>query len=197
MSTAAATEPAFAPPRSLAAWQAKALHTVTCPSGQRLRIRIRGLATILEAGDLPEDLVDIAFTELTHEMGAAGAITKDLVGGEVSDEQRTRALRRMREFGRLQRHLVCVSVEEMEQGGDWQPVTLTLDDLDVLPEDDLAMVAEIVQRLRGQDARGVTIGVDPLDRWASFREAHGCAAEGCEGCETVVRLFSSAHLGQV
>lgn len=186
-----------APRPSLSRWQARSLHTVTCPSGQRLRIRILGLAAILEMGDLPEDLIDIVMLELTTVDGVAGALAKDLVGDEITDEQRERVLSRMKDYGRLQRYLAINAIEEVEEDGGWYPIDLELDDLDALPEDDLAMVAEIVQRLRNQDARGVTIGVEPLDRWATFREAHGCADQGCPSCEEVIRRFSSSDMGPV
>lgn len=189
------------PPRSsLAAWQARALHTVTCPSGQRVRIRILGLGTILQAGTLPEDLIDIALIEITSENGAAGAIAKDIAGDEnyeITEEQRKRGMERLSEFGRLMRYLSITAIEEVEVEPDvWEPVTLTMDDIDALPEDDLAMVAEIVQRLRGTDARGVTIGVEPLSRWETFRELHSCD-EGCSSCEKVIERLSSSNVGSV
>jgi hypothetical protein len=59
------------------------------------------------------------------------------------------------------------------------------------------MVSEIVQRLRVTDARGVRIGVEPLDRWASFREAHGCPDQDCPGCAQLVRELSSVDVGDV
>lgn len=186
------------PPRSLAGWQAKSLHTVTCPSGQRVRIRILGLGTILQHGDLPEDLIDIALIELSSEGGAAAAIAKDIVDDEISEAQKERALKRLGEFGSLMRHLAITAIEEIEVAPDeWEPIRLTMDDIDSLPEDDLAMVAEIVQRLRGVDAKGVTIGVEPLNRWEVFHEVHGLSFEDCDGCQTFIQRLSSSDVGEV
>jgi hypothetical protein len=182
-------------PDAVSAWASRTVHTVTGPSGQRLRIRFRGLAQILEHGELPTELVDIAFMELTQEFGAAGAIMKSLASGDVTDEQKEEALERMKEYARLQRFLVIDAVQAIEVDGEFVPVTLTEEQLDALPEDDLGMVAELVQRLRAHDARGVRIGVEPLDRWARFRETHGCPDEGCEACETLIRELSSTDVG--
>jgi hypothetical protein len=169
---------------------------VTCPSGQRLKIRIPGIATLLEHGDLPDDLLDIALLELAHADGAAGALASQVQQADTPEAQ-AEALERLQAFGRFQRELVCAAVVGLEGELGWTDITLTLADLDVLPEDDLAMVAEIVQRLRATDARGVRIGVEPLDRWAMFREAHGCPGEGCEGCQKIVDVFSSSDVGGV
>jgi hypothetical protein len=91
-------------------------------------------------------------------------------------------------------------VQAVETAPDvWEAVTLTVESMTdgSLPEDDLAMVAEIVQRLRGHDAKGVRIGVEPFDRWDSFREAHGCPDENCEGCKKLIELFSSVDVDGV
>ena len=171
----------------LDAWQRRAVHTVTGFSGQRLKIRIPGIATLLEHGDLPEDLVALAVAELTDVAGAASWVAQP--------EDMNEKMGRIEAFGRFQRHLVCSAIVAVETEEGWQDVELSLDDLEMLPEDDLAMVAEIVQRLRGQDARGVRIGVEPLDRWATFRKAHACPDEGCEGCAKLQDEFSTADLG--
>lgn len=179
---------------NLAGWQARTLHTITCPSGQRLRIVLPGIGTLLEHGELPDQLIEIALLEMTRPDGAAGAIAKQLE--DTPDTPREVILERLAEFAGFQRHLVCAAVREIETADTvWVPVTLTPDQLDSLPEDDLAMVAEIVQRLRGTDARGVRIGVEPIDRWAGFHEAHGLDPEGCEACAAFLAELSSTDVG--
>ena len=151
-------------PPSLAGWQARTVHTITLPSGQQVRMRLPGVATILEHGDLPEDLIDLAIAEITKDGGAAALVT------EQQDRETT--LARLREFTAFQRHLVAAALVEPKMS--YEQVTDAVVD-GTLPEDDLAMVAEIVQRLRDHDAAGVKVGVEPLDRWATFRQLHGCA----------------------
>jgi hypothetical protein len=182
---------------SLATWRARALHTITLPSGQRVRIRIPGIATLLEHGDLPEDLLELALLELTSEGGATAKLASDLASG---DGERQQVLERIARYGEFQRHLVCAAVVAVEtEPGDFAPVALRPEDLldGSLPEDDLAMIAEIIQRLRAHDAKGVRIGVEPLDRWATFRAAHGCPDTDCPGCAKLVQALSSADLGAV
>lgn len=193
------TKHASTPPTpSLAAWQARATHTITLPSGQRIRIRIPGIGTLLEKGDLPEDLLEMALLELTAEGGATAALAGELANAENGN--REKAVERIARYGEFQRHLVCAAVVAVETAPDaFEPLTLTPESLldGSLPEDDLAMVAEIVQRLRAHDARGVRIGVEPIDRWATFRESHGCADEGCEGCQKLIDALSSTDVGAV
>lgn len=198
----AKTKTASTPPTpSLAAWQARATHTITLPSGQRIQIRIPGIGTLLEKGDLPEDLLEIALLELTTEGGATAALAAELAQSENGN--REQALERLASYGEFQRHLVCAAVCGVETSPDvFEPITLTAESLfdGSLPEDDLAMVAEIVQRLRAHDARGVRIGVEPIDRWATFREAHGCDGDEpgnppCKGCEKLVAALSSVDVG--
>lgn len=188
------TPPGSAPP-SLAAWQARAVHTITLPSGQRVRIRIPGIATLLEHGDLPPDLIELAFLELSQEGGATGALAQELATSSENG-QRKEALDKIARYGRFQRELVRAAIVAVETEPEiFADVALSFEELDALPEDDLALVAEIVQRLRAHDARGVRIGVEPLDRWATFREAHGCPDQDCPGCAKVVHVLSSAHMG--
>ncbi len=205
--------PTSAPPDPLGAWQRRTLHRVTCPSGQRLKIRIPGLATMLEHGDVPDDLVELALAELSNERGATGLLAEELAQASDApddDEARARVLERLKEYGRLQRVLACEAIAYVEAGEDgpadvvdadgsrWFAIELTIEDTyGELPEDDLAMVAEIAQRLRLYDAQGVRIGVEPLDRWTSFREAHGCPDADCPGCAKLIESVSSAHVGAV
>jgi hypothetical protein len=183
------------PGSPLSGWQARALHTITCPSGQRLKIRIPGIATLLEHGDVPDDLVELALLELTAENGATGALAADLAKSD--NGKRAEIIEKIGRFGAFQRELVRAAVAAVEVAPDeWQEVHLSQADVasDALPEDDLALVAEIVQRIRAYDARGVRIGVEPLDRWAAFREAHGCPDENCEGCQKLLDELSTADV---
>ena len=195
MSTKTASTP---PSSSLAAWQARALHTITLPSGQVVKIRIPGIGTLLEHGDLPEDLLEIAVLELTTEGGATAKLATDLATSENGEREKT--LERIARYGEFQRHLVCAAVSAVQTAPDtFEPITLSPESLlqEALPEDDLAMISEIVQRLRAHDARGVRIGVEPLDRWAMFREAHGCDDENCKGCQKLIDALSTADVGGV
>jgi len=185
------------PSPSLSVWQARSVHTITCPSGQRIRIRIPGIATLLEHGDLPDDLTEIALLELSAVNGATGELAQQLAS---TNGNRAEILERVRQYGQFQRELVRAAVVAVESApNEWQDVTLTMDDIGggSLPEDDLALVAEIVQRLRATDARGVKIGVEPIDRWATFREAHSCPDEDCPGCQKLIDELSSLDVDEV
>jgi hypothetical protein len=175
------------------AWQDRGTHAVTCPSGVRLKIVLLGLATLLQRGEIPDALVTIAMAEFSHELGQTGVV-KDMIAEGKPQSEVIEALTGLVEF---QRWLACKSIVAIEHDGAWHPIVLEPADSLAIPEDDLGMVAEIVQRERNRDARGVTIGVEPLQRWATFREEHGCSEDGCEACTRVVAAFSSVDVGEV
>jgi hypothetical protein len=169
-------------------WRQKAIHTVTGPSGATFRIRIPGIGTLLEAGELPHHLVGLALLDISHREGAAAAL-RQMMDDVLSETRREELLAEVRKLGEYQRRIVAAAMVEPD---------LDYDDVasGEFPEDDLSMVAEIVQRIRAFDARGVRIGVEPLDRWATFHEEHGLDPEGvCEGCKRAVGRFSSVDVG--
>lgn len=182
---------------SLSAWQARAQHRISLPSGQQVTIRIPGIGTLLEHGDLPEDLFEIATAEITDTISADGLDGPTIIPGSVQwvtkAQEREEKLERLRTFGAFQRRLVAAALVEPELS--YEEITEAVE-RQTLPEDDLAMIAEIVQRLRHRDARGVRIGVEPLDRFARFREEHGCA-EDCPSCASLVYAFSTVDVGEV
>jgi hypothetical protein len=115
----------------------------------------------------------------------------------TEDQTPEKVMESLSGFTALQRFLACRAVQQVETpDGEWLDVTLDYEEADLFPEDDLAMVAEIVQRLRVHDAAGVTLGVEPIERWATFREEHECA-ENCAACTRVINAISSIHLDEV
>jgi hypothetical protein len=185
------TETAAASPHSLTGWQQRAVHRIQLPSGQWVKIRIPGIATIVQHGDLPDELIELALAELTRGVGGSNELTAERV---AATEDREAKLQRIRELGVFQMHIVAAMLVEPALTYAEVEEAVTAGSL---PEDDLFVISEIGLRARATDARGVRIGVEPLDRWAMFREAHGCADEDCEGCTKLIRLFSTSDLDAV
>ena len=176
---------------SLSGWQNRAVHAITLPSGQRVRIKLPGVATLLERGEIPPHLGAYAVADLVEDTGAGGVVAKAL---EESGENQSEGLRqRIAEFAAYQRHLVSAAVVAFEENGEWVPVKLTDEQMATLPENDLSLISDLVKRLRGTDARGVRIGVEPIDRWELFRSFHSCG-ENCEGCQRMVEELSSTDV---
>lgn len=171
-------------------WRQKTVHTVTGPSGAVFRIRIPGIAGLIERAELPVHLITMALRDITHPDGAAAALLALL--DDVSDEaKREELLGEMTKLAEYSRHLVAAALVEPD---------LTYEEVSSgdYPEDDLTMIAAIVQRMTSVDARGVRIGVEPLDRWATFHSEHGLGeADGCDDCIRAAEKFSSAHVGAV
>ncbi len=168
-------------------WRQKGVHTVTGPSGAVLKIRVPGIGTLLQLGELPDYLVGIALLDISHPDGAAGAL-REMADDLLDDEKQAKVLAEVRKLGEYQRRLVVAAMVEP---------AVTYEDVSAgdLPEDDLGMVAEIVQRLRATDARGVRIGVEPLDRWATFHREHGLPEGECDHCRALVAAASSVDVG--
>jgi len=76
-----------------------------------------------------------------------------------------------------------LSYDELQEGSPVRP-----------PQEDLDLLVEILTRGRDTDAAGVKLGVEPLDRWATFREFHGCEP-GCPSCQEVVDALSTSDVG--
>ena len=169
-------------------WRQKAIHTITVPSGAVLKIRIPGIAGLLEAGSLPAHLVGLALLDISHPEGAAAGL-KEMVDSVIEDDTRDKLLGEVSKLAEYERRLAVAAIVEPHIG---------YEDAADYPEDDLAMVAQIVQRLRAYDAEGVRIGVAPLDRFATFHREHGLAeADGCDACERVAQRVSTAGVGGV
>ena len=170
-------------------WRELAVHTITVPSGATVKIRIPGIGTILAGGELPHQLVRLALLDLSSPKGAAHAL-RQLLEDIVDDEKRDQLLEETTRFREYQCHLVASALLEP---------TLTVDEImsGDFPEDDLALIAEIVQRDRIFDARGVRIGVEPLDRWDRFHQEHGLDPEDCEHCRVLQKQLSSVDVGAV
>lgn len=188
-STIDAHAPSLAWADSKAGWRRRGLHRVTLPSSQRVLMRIPDLAKMVEGPEsaIPGHLLAIALREVIDQTDAARTLVDQIKAGETDE-----AVKTVGELNELERWIVTQSVVEPE---------ITVDDINegLIPPEDLAMIAAIARRERFTDARGVTIGVAPLDDFAVFRDAHGCAQgdgeEGCEACRTVQAAFSSVDVG--
>lgn len=169
--------------RTKEAWGKRAVHVVTLPSGMDVKIRIPNLGLLLEGDALPQTLRNAALQEMVDPISnrvARGAVVaaENESPGEPAP---TVTLDDVRELYDLHKWLVVQTVIEPE---------LELDDLHDLPQEDLEMLTQIATRERTTDAAGRSLGTEPLSRWATFRDKHGCAP-GCEACAEVVNEFST------
>jgi hypothetical protein len=172
-------------------WRQRGLHRVTLPSTQRVLLRIPDLAKLLEGPDaaVPTHLLSIALREVIDQADAARTLVDQIKAGQTDE-----AVKTVGELNELDRWIVTQTVVEPE---------VTLEDVEagLVPPEDMAMIAAIARRERFTDARGVTIGVVPLDDFAVFREKHGCpegvGETGCQACQEVQAAFSSVDVGAV
>lgn len=184
MSAATKNESAPKPIASKAAWAKLALHTIQLPSGAWVKIRIPDLTVLLLGNAVPERLRGAAIAQVFEDI--AKHVTPPAEGeAGPDDEARMESLRDLNE---VQRWLVLQMVQEP---------SLADGDLDDVPADDLGMLTLIAIRERNTDARGVTIGVDPLSRWDAFREVAGRLEGGEAAIEELRQRFSTSLLDRV
>lgn len=178
--------PSTLQPTSKAAWAQRSVHTVTCPSGAVVRIRIPDLSMLLAQDAVPDRLRAVALQKVSEAFAEAlRTPVADPAEGEEPSAP-TLDVEALKELAELHQWLVTQMLVEPE---------LTLEDLEGPveerpPGDDLTMLVQIASRERHTDARGVVLGVEPLSRWERFRDRHGCG-EDCRACQEVVGDFSS------
>ncbi len=149
-------------------WKQKAVHTITLPSGMRVKIRIPNLTALIQNDVIPERLRAVAVQEALN----PGA---PLVAPAPQAEQPAEQMGgdTVKQLYELYEFLVCEMVVEP---------TITKDDLDELPQLDLDMLTQFALRERDMDAAGIRLGIEPISRWEVFRQAHNCP-DDCASCE--------------
>jgi hypothetical protein len=173
-------------------WAQRAVHHITLHSGMEVDIRIPDMGALIAADAVPD-----------HLRGAVLQRLADDINTVIDDQGETAAPGSRR-----------TSVEELEKAmktgaeiNDWlvtymlvEP-RLTMEDMlpdspTRPPEEDLELLVQIAQRERDTDARGVRLGVEPLDRLGRFRHHHGCT-EDCASCRAWADEVSTRGMGNV
>lgn len=156
----------------LAGWKAGGNFPCMLPSGAEVIVRPLRIEHYYSFGRTPDYLRVIALGDLRDAIGDSE---------KVSPIDRAKA---WEEF--LVEYLkpaICQVVVS--------PAGLTPEDLADLPPEDVDFLGALVQRRVTEDARGRTLGIEPLDRWATFRDKHHCA-DDCASCAAVISEFSAA-----
>lgn len=140
MSTKTETEPK---PASLSEWKKATVHTVRLPSGMYVGMKVPDLAGLIEAGVIPQNLLDAALAVTGDD--AEKKPDRDFI---VKEKEFTDAL-------------VIASVVTPK---------ITPADVDEIPFPDKVMLMEIATRQRDLDAEGNHIGgLDKSDKFRKFR----------------------------
>jgi hypothetical protein len=183
------TTTTLSPAERKQAWKDRAVHQVTLNTGQVAQIRIPSLARLMEEDALPEELRVIATLEVVHPRGAAGALADQVIEADRNQDtaERERLEGMLSKLGDLQKRLIVAGLVDPQ---------LTIDDLDDpdFPQEDLELLAAIISRERVYDARGVRIGIEPIDRFQRFRDKHECGPD-CPACKALQDDVSTADLG--
>lgn len=172
-------------------WVKRGIHTVHLPSGAKVQIKFPDLSRLIRSNLLPEGLraaaLRQAFDDL--EMPAPADATP------MTEEQRKTQIEERFKMAQELVELVDFLLLEMMV----EP-KLTREEVGEIPGEDRDMLAAIAQRERSVDARGVRLGVAPLEAFHEFREFHGCDEHGdagCPSCKALQQRFSSVDVGGV
>lgn len=154
---------------TLAGWKKTGvLRGVVLPSGAIVDLRPLSLETHLTFGKTPDALRVIAISDVRAKLG----------NRDISNDERADALA---EHVAYQRPLLVEMIVEPQ---------ITEDDLADLPEQDVEWLIAFSNRAVTEDAAGRVLGVEPLNRWSTFRHEHGCE-DGCAACLRVLETFST------
>ncbi len=173
---------------SAEAWAERKRHNVVLPSGMKATIEIPELGMLVLANAVPDDLAELARSEITHELGVTGGYATKLVELGESEESREQVAELTTSFSRLLKWLVSehvlvepkVTIEELSQ--------------ERFPLSDLDWLFGVAMRRVDEDALGRRLGVARLDAFATFPHEHGCA-ESCPDCLRARQALSTADLG--
>jgi hypothetical protein len=179
--------------------QGRAWHKVTPPSGmQGMELRIPALTELIRNEAVPERLRAIALKAAAHPASLRGVMADEL--RKANEEEKTdgeviaddSALKQaIDDVVEIQKRLIVDSVRV-------NGVHLTLEDLEdpEFPAPDAEWLGAVMLREADYDARGVRLGIEPLDAWARFRHFHDCGPS-CGSCAALQDEFSTADLGLV
>lgn len=133
-------------------WKSAAVHPVTLPSSTVVDIRIPNLPEMIESGEIPNDLIDVAI--------------------EVAQGTRKVTSKDIKEQAEFYRHLVSKTVVNPK---------VTPEQVPEIPYEDTDMLVEIATRQRDVDALGHHIaGLHTNKDWRKFRGFES-GFEGGEG----------------
>jgi hypothetical protein len=182
---------------SKTAWKKRAgPHNVTLGSGTKVTIKVFGVGELLLHNAIPETLRDtVALHLLNLNQGGISAV----IGGDLIELNRNgtdpaeseKFQQRLRASAELTKLLVVEALVDPK---------LTLDELDEIPWEDQEELMRLCTGQQAFDSRGVRIGVEPVDSWATFQDEHRdgpCMGADCERCQRARQALSSLHVVSV
>lgn len=177
---------------SKGSWISASVHQITLPSGARVKVQMPDLSRLIRSDLLPEDLRAAALRRAFDDLEVAPPLDPNV--GNDPEKMQKALEERFAMAKQLVQFLDFLLTEMMVEP------KLSMEEVAKIPGEDRDMLIAIAQRERNTDARGVRLGVAPLNAFHEFRELHGCVdrePEGCPSCQTLQQLFSSADLGRV
>lgn len=137
----------------LKAWQAAALHYPLLPSGSRVGLKIIDLPGLIEAGEIPQHLLDAALGIVRAQKDEAQVPSAEEITANMAKE---------REFTDT---VVKLSVVQPDLS------KAAADDLKAIPYEDKQFIVAVATRARDLDVEGEHIaGLTKSEKFRKFRE---------------------------
>ena len=174
-------------------------HNLTLASGQKVTARVFGIGELLVRNAIPEGLRDtVALQLLNRDKGGIGAV----IGADLlelnrngTDPAASEAFQqRLRDAREMTKLLVAEALVSPRMTVE------ELDDPALVPWEDVEELMRIVTGQQPFDSRGVRVGVERIDAWATFQHEHAdgpCLGEGCPRCQRALEALSSHDLVSV
>lgn len=176
--------------------RAAAVHRVNGYSGRYL-VRFVDLEALITEDALPERLLGIALREVLGSNDDVKRVAEKIRAGDMDEPKQV-----VTDLIELQRWITIESVVAPK----FTLQELTSGEFDVR---DFELLRQIAMRERNTDAKGVFLGVVPLDLFTTFRETHELIGgadwaskgeghpaglvESCPACQTLERALSNAR----
>lgn len=182
---------------TLEQWGEAGQHRAWMHSGLRPLLKIPDLATLIRNDAVPTELMGIALREVLGSNEDGKKLADQVRRGDLKE-----ATELVNQIIDLQRYLAVECIVEPK-------VTMADVEAGRIPGEDLELIRQIAMRERNTDAKGVFLGVLPLDAFATFRDCHSSRdegadpfeghpaglVEGCTACQAFVDELSTVGLG--
>jgi hypothetical protein len=162
------------------------------PSGMQVEYRLPSLGEMAALGELPSELLELAYAEWAQPGSAALMAAAPLMALDEKSTDTERAAaeadaQQMAErIANLNRHMIAAGLVAP---------AMTAEQLEHVPYRDLELLSLLMNRGSGVDSAGRHVGVVPIDQFRLLLEAHGVARcdPGCAACAQTLAAVSQVR----
>lgn len=170
------------------------VHDAVLPSGMKVTYRDLSLGELIELGELPDDLLEVAVAEWAEPGGAKQlamvpfAELPEKPTKKQTAEAESKSVAVLRGITAVNRLMIARAVVAPE---------ITVEELETerIPYVDIELLSALINRRTVTDAAGRHVGVVPIDQFQIVLAAHGHepCPEDCEACTASRRQLATVR----